>query len=104
MTDRRYYRVEYCGNTYEFVFDYTHSCIEGYRAYIVSAPSYGVRSESLHKTHRLQSGDRYYICWSNKIHSLDEMNAVVELWAKATVMYIVHGSSLDAHAARIINA
>lgn len=95
----------YKGRSYSFAFEYTHSDADGYRAYIVTAPGYGGRSENLHSTHRLRDGSRYYICWSEKITTVAQMDAVAELWSKATVMYIANGgSSLDQYAEKILRA
>ncbi|MBR6418766.1 MAG: hypothetical protein IKS42_00360 [Oscillospiraceae bacterium] len=105
MSTMRYYRVEHCGRTYEFQFEYTYKLSEGYRAYIESTPSYGRRSQTLHATHRSKTGDRYYICWSKRIHSKKDMDTVTALWCKATVMYIVYGGkSMDIYADRLIRA
>ena len=103
MDDYRYYRVDYRGTRYEFKFRYTHSRSDGWRAYIVSAPSYAGRSESLSATHRLHgTNGEYYICWNSTIPEEKQMNAVVELWCRATVMYIVNGGeSIDAYANKL---
>ena len=101
----KYYRVNFLNTDYEFVFRYQHTASTGYRAYIVSAPGYGSRSQGLHATHRLSDNGEYYVCWSDIIGTESEMDAVVELWSKATVMYIVlGGESLDPHAKRLKNA
>lgn len=100
-----YVTYNYKKRSYSFAFEYTHSAENGYRAYIVSAPSYGRRSENLHSTHRFRDGSRYYICWSEKITTVTQMNAVAELWSKATVMYIANGgTSLDQYAEKIMRA
>ena len=97
--------IRYRGRTYTFKFNITYSILQGYRAYIEDAPSYKSRDQSLNATHRLTDGNRYYICWNNRINDLSAMKAVIDLWAKATAMYIADGGpSLDAHAARIRNA
>lgn len=104
MDSIKYYRVDFLNSSYEFVFRYQHSTTTGYRAYIVSAPSYGRRSTDLHSTHRLTDSGEHYVCWSSTIKTEREMDAVVDLWCKATVMYIILGGSLDAHAKRIMDA
>lgn len=104
MDDIRYYGVDFLGVRYEFVFRYQHTS-EGYRAYILSSPGYRSRSTNLSATHRLTDGGEYYVCWSQPIRKESEMDAVVALWCKATVMYIVLGGpSLDQHAKRLMNA
>ena len=97
--------IPYRGKNYHFAFRCVRTLFIGYRAYIEEAPSYGRRSESLSATHRLRDGNRYYICWSEKIKSCEQMEAVIRLWTRATVMYIADGGpSLDAHAAKLIAA
>lgn len=86
----------YRGRSYHFRFEYCWSDETGYRAYIVESPSYGLRSKSLVKTHRIYDGDRHYICWAGTVSTVKQMDAVAELWAKATVMYIADGGrSID---------
>lgn len=105
FTHMAHVTYNYKGRSYSFAFEYTHSAANGYRAYIVSAPSYGRHSGDLHSTHRLRDGSRYYICWSEKITTVAQMDAVAELWSKATVMYIANGgSSLDQYAEKILRA
>ena len=105
MEEKRYYRVDYRGKAYEFVFQYKYDSKNGYRAFIVKAPGYRFRSSDLSATHRLKRDNAYCICWSERISSKAKLDAVVELWCKATVMYIVHGGkSIDAHAAKLMNA
>ena len=100
MDQIKYYKVNYLNKTYEFSFKY-QSRQDGYRAYITEQPSYRNRSTSLHDTHRLRDGDKYYICWSQPIPTEDLMDGVVALWCKATVMYIIFGGDLTAHARNI---
>lgn len=100
----KFYAVHYAGTTYEFEFEYTYDASQGYRAYILHAPEYRDRSAALTKTHRLKEGDRYYVCWSEKISSSESLDAVVALWCKATVMYIVlGGEALDEHAQKLLS-
>ncbi len=96
---------DYRGRKYTFRFEYRHSLTKGYRAYIIEAPSYGGRSESLQDTHRIRDGEEYYICWNQKIRKREQMDAVAELWSKATVMYIANGGkSIDQYVPRIMSA
>ena len=80
--------------------DYTFSLEyggNGYRAYIVQMPSYGNRNSSLHVTHRLLGTDnRYYICWSSPLHSLEDAKKVISLWSETTQAYITTGRTIDA--------
>ena len=97
--------ITYHGKTNRFAFQIEYTSLNGYRAYIIQAPPYGIRSDSLMATHRLTDNGRYYICWSEKIWDLQELKRVIALWCYATVMYIADGGdSLDAHAARLIAA
>ena len=105
MEEFRFYRVNYLGKTYEFKFQYSYTLSYGYRAYIEKAPSYAGRKSSGSATHRNKDGERYYICWSERIRTRKKMDAVVALWSKATVMYIVSGGeSIDSHAKRVMQA
>ena len=105
MEKKRFYRVDYRGRSYEFKFLYTYTFAQGYRAYISEAPSYSGRSTGGGVTHRNKDGDRFFICWSKRIRTEKQMNAVVDLWCRATVMYIVNGGqSIDEHAKRIMQA
>lgn len=100
----KFYSVDYAGSSYEFEFEYTHDSTNGYRAYIIRSPEYRDRSTALTKTHRIKEGNQYYVCWSEKIWSEESLDAVVALWCKATVMYIVlGGEALDEHAAKLIS-
>ena len=95
--------IPYRGKNYHFEFQCVRTLFNGYRAYIEEAPSYGRRSDKLSATHRMRDGNRYYICWSEKIRSREKIEAVMRLWARATVMYIADGGpSLDAHAAKLM--
>ena len=98
-----FYTVSFNGLKYEFQFRYKET--DGiYKAYIVNQPSYGDRSTSLNDTHRLTEGSSFYVCWSEPIRSEEDMNAVVALWCRATVMYICFGGDLKEHAEKILNA
>lgn len=99
------YSVNFAGRTYDFTFRYEHDSTNGYRAFIESMPGYGARSSALTATHRLKEGNRHYVCWSEKIWSEEALDAVVSLWCRASVMYIVlGGESLDEHAAKLFRA
>ena len=70
----------------DYVFDFI-ALDDGWRIYIVRQPSYGGRDESLHVTHRLIDGDRYYVCWDSPLRRLNDAKAVAALWADATQSY-----------------
>jgi hypothetical protein len=76
----------------DYEFDFHHTWWSGeYRIYIDSQPSYGSRDTSLHATHRLVDGDRYYICWTTPISSEADARQVSALWADKTQEYIKTG-------------
>jgi hypothetical protein len=78
---------------YKFSFEYLNG--SGYRAYILDMPSYGGRDKSLHITHRLKDGERYYICWSQPLHTLEDLKKVVAFWSDLTQTYIRTGMTID---------
>ena len=84
--------LRYKGRDFRFVFRFVYTPATGWRAYIVESPSYEGRSEGI-ATHRLVSDRQYYICWSTRVDSRDDMQAIADIWARATVMYIVDGGS-----------
>ena len=101
----KFYSVDFIGHRYEFEFEYCYDSEHGYRAYILHSPGYANRSTALTRTHRIKEGNRYYVCWSEKITSSESLDAVVGLWCRATVMYIVlGGEALDEHAAKLMNS
>lgn len=63
----------------------------GYRAYIKKGPSYGLRKQDMHSTHRMYDG-RYYICWTNKVHSEADMKTIARHWSDCTQAYIENGT------------
>ena len=90
----------------------------GWRAYILSDIDYKGRSTLCGTIHRLtessgvicqqirrfladtrEVGNRmapiYYICWSQSIHSLEDMREVSKTWAEITAYYIKHGGSFQ---------
>lgn len=77
---------------YEFSFEPVG---EGYRAYIVNMPSYGTRDTRLSVTHRLVSGNRYYVCWDKPLHTVENLKKVVALWSDLTQAYIRTGRTID---------
>jgi len=96
--------IQYRGRNYHFEFKIAEEGAlwwQSFRAYIVKAPSYGSRSDSFQITHRLGTRDNPYVCWNSRISELKQMKAVCRLWAKATVMYIADGGTLDEHAAKV---
>ena len=79
------------GNSYNFSFKY-EKIGDIWRAYIVNAPSYGLRSTSWSSIHRLNDG-RDYVCWQPEPKTLDDITRVSKMWADATAEYIATGRS-----------
>jgi len=77
---------------YEFSFEYKE---DSYRAYILKMPSYQGRNESCVITHRLLDGNRYYICWSQPIKSVEDLKKVAAKWSDLTQTYIRTGRTID---------
>jgi hypothetical protein len=84
-----YYRTKDGQADYGFSFE--PRLFGGYRIYILSQPPYGDRDTSLHATHRLRDGSRYYVCWTGRLRSEDDARRVAALWAECTQDYIKHG-------------
>lgn len=94
--------LQYAGSTYHFVFRLVYTQSNGWRAYIDEAPPYAGRNDGCVSTHRLIDAGQYYICWSSRVNSRENMEAIAQLWAKATVMYIVNGGSgIDSYVTKI---
>lgn len=93
-----YYRTKDGLADYKFSFE---DIGDGYRAYIVDMPSYGSRDQGLHTTHRLRDNrNRYYVCWSKPLYTLDDLKKVVALWSDYTQIYIKTGRTIDQQVAR----
>ena len=102
----------------EFLFVEDGAC-HGWRAYILSHISYGIRSSSHVDVHRLtesstnmiglinnfkqnnpptdssvvRSSDIDYICWTESVYSLEQMMSIASAWTDITAYYIKHGGS-----------
>jgi hypothetical protein len=67
-----------------------------WRAYIVSQPSYQSRNRSLQATHRLIDGKgRYYVCWNTPVRNVNDLQAIIALWADRTQRYIKDGIPVE---------
>jgi hypothetical protein len=88
-----YYRTKDGRADYGFSFEEQND--GSLRAYIKSMPGYGSRSTNPLTTHRLSDGGRNYVCWSEKIHSEEELKAVVASWSDKTQEYIKTGVTID---------
>lgn len=82
------YRTADGGADYEFTFEYIG---DGWRAWIDRQPGYGGRDSGSLATHRLTSNGRQYICWDQRIATLDDCKGVAALWADCTQVYIATG-------------
>ena len=86
-----YYRTKDGKADYKFSFEEQPS--GNWRAYIEEQPSYQDRSTGVHPTHRHQDGNRYYVCWTKPLDSLENAETVAAMWADATQEYIRNGTS-----------
>ncbi len=74
-------------------FEFDHRFVDGnWRAYIVRQPGYRGRSEDLHATHRYRDGGEHYVCWSEPVETLEDSEAIADLWKKNTQAYIRSGT------------
>ncbi len=64
---------------------------ESWRIYICQQPSYGKRAADASIVHRLATGPRNYICWTGKIATRGQAEALARLWADKTAEYIATG-------------
>ena len=64
------------------------------RAYLLSHPSYGFRSKSLHDTHRLPDGNRFYVCPGEIPKTGGEAKQFAKYWCIYTEHYIRTGEKL----------
>jgi hypothetical protein len=80
------------GHRMDFVFRYKY-VDSSWRAYIVSSPSYGYRSDDMHSTHRHYDANRrlYFVCWTQPITKYDDAVTVSKMWADGTARYIDTG-------------
>jgi hypothetical protein len=78
--------------TFQFRYSYVDS---SWRAYIISSPSYGNRSTSLHSTHRYYDNNKnlYYVCWTASLTRLSDIEEVSRVWARETAKYIDTGET-----------
>ena len=83
------YRTKNGASDYRFSFEEVSR--NNWRAYILKQPSYRSRSTTSHATHRLQDGNRLYVCTSKTIGSLAEARHLASLWADCTEDYIRRG-------------
>lgn len=83
------------GNTYEFSFE--RQSDEIVRAYIDRQPSYGSRSSASRIVHRLQDGNRYYVCVAegSEPRTVNGAKAVAVYWIERNERYLRSGVSFD---------
>jgi len=76
----------------DYKFDFHQNWWSGnYTIYIDRQPSYGGRDTSLHATHRLVDGGRYYVCWTDPITNAEDARQIAAMWADRTQQYIKTG-------------
>jgi len=76
----------------DYTFSFERQSDGNWRVYITTQPGYNGRSSDAHTTHRLSSGDRKYICWSDPITGLEMAKQIAASWADATQAYIKTGT------------
>ena len=78
------------GVDYSFTFAWLPPHQE-WRIYIDFEPAYGRRETGAHQSHRLGLGSRPYVCWTERLTTIDAAKQVAALWADATQHYIATG-------------
>jgi hypothetical protein len=79
------------GRDYKFSFERR---LDGsIRPYIVSQPSYGLRSDEASETHRAQDreDERWYVPWDEPLYTVAEAKEAAAAWAKRTDVYLDKG-------------
>ena len=79
----------------DYLFNFEQQYDDTWRVYIEDQPSYGNRETDGHSTHRYSDGDRYYICWTQELESLEDARNVAALWADETQKYIRTGYAFN---------
>ena len=95
-----HYTSRYNGRDYPYHFHLVNYQGDFWRAYIVSQPGYGRRSESFVETHRLSDARGRYICWNRPL-KYNELKQVIAVWCNCTVYYINHGGDFQQIAERL---
>lgn len=94
-----YYTIPYPDQEFIFHFNVVDEDPIGrhnWKAYILDPIDYQGRDTSLLITHRLQHDNRTYsVCWEERIHTKEEMLAVLQVWSHATAIYIREGRTID---------
>lgn len=94
-----YYTIPYPDQEFIFHFNVVDEDPIGshnWKAYILDPIDYQGRDTSLLITHRLHHNNRMYsVCWKGKIHTKEEMLAVLQVWSHATAIYIREGKTID---------
>ena len=64
----------------------------GWRAYILRTPSFGVRNTGSGIIHRLTDNNgQFYICWDRQVDTLKDMQTISRHWADSIQEYIATG-------------
>jgi hypothetical protein len=90
MKQTAYYRTK--DGQSDYLFSFEKQPDGTWLAFILKQPSYGNRATDNHSTHRLQEGDRDYVCWTDPLETKEQAKAVAALWADATQEYIKNGT------------
>ena len=118
--EHNYYKTVIGNMDFEFIFVELGNI--GWRAYIINDINFKavshLRSDSITVVHRLWETDYHlknkiydyidsirlrsvkrdnlwYICWSEKINSLEDMREIAKSWAEITAYYIKNGGSFE---------
>lgn len=90
MQDRHRMRYTASDGKSKFLFELRER-FGSWRIYICKQPGYGKRPDDATIVHRLTDGERKYICWSGKIRTREQAEALARHWAEKTVEYIATG-------------
>ena len=63
---------------------------QGWRIYIITDIDYGIRGDSPHAAHWLKEPHETYryICWDQKIPTIEDAKCIAAIWAETTARYI----------------
>lgn len=75
----------------DYQFSFEEQPEDDWRIYIEWQPSYQGRETGIDATHRWSEDDRFYVCWTEDLHSLDDAKNIAALWADTTQNYIRTG-------------
>ena len=96
-----YYRTRNGQADYGFSFEQQGD--DSFLIFIIKMPSYGSLDDTLHITHRMIFGNRYYIDWYPAPRTEDEARNAAAFWAEYTQEYIRTGRTFDVQMNEFIN-